>query len=144
MAPAIAAAIAGTVAGFAGSVMATGSRRTGRAAEDAVAAALAPVPHRLHCWGDAGANPYAGMLAWAEAVVVTGDSVSMVSESLATSVPVFIADPGGLGPRHRRLHASLVAAGQARLLAEAPAPFAREALDETGRVAAEIARRGLL
>ena len=59
------------------------------------------VPHRLHRWGDAGANPYAGMLAWADAVVVTGDSVSMLSEALATSVPVFIADPGGLGPRHR-------------------------------------------
>jgi mitochondrial fission protein ELM1 len=144
MAPAIAAAIAGTVAGFAGSVLATGSRRTGRAAEDAVAAALAPVPHRLHRWGDAGANPYAGMLAWADAVVVTGDSVSMLSESLATSVPVFIADPGGLGPRHRRLHDSLVAVGQARLLADEPTPFAREALDETGRVAAEIAGRGLL
>jgi mitochondrial fission protein ELM1 len=144
MAPATAAAIAGTVAGFAGSVLATGSRRTGRAAEDAVAAALAPVPHRLHRWGDAGANPYAGMLAWADAVVVTGDSVSMLSESLATSVPVFIADPGGLGPRHRRLHDSLVAADQARLLTEAPTPFAREALDETGRVAAEITRRELL
>jgi mitochondrial fission protein ELM1 len=143
MAPATAAAIAGAVAGFAGSVLATGSRRTGRAAEDAVAAALAPVPHRLHRWGDAGANPYAGMLAWADAVVVTGDSVSMLSESLATAVPVFIADPGGLGPRHRRLHDSLLGAGQARLLAVAPTPFAREALDETGRVAAEIVRRGL-
>jgi mitochondrial fission protein ELM1 len=84
------------------------------------------------------------MLAWADTVVVTGDSVSMLSESLATSVPVFIADPGGLGPRHRRLHDSLVAAGQARLLADAPTRFAREALDETGRVAAEIVARGLL
>jgi mitochondrial fission protein ELM1 len=144
MAPATAAAIAATVAGFAGSVMATGSRRTGAAAQQAVAAALAPVPHRLHRWGDASANPYAGMLAWADAVVVTGDSVSMLSESLATAVPVFIADPGGLGPRHRRLHASLLAAGQARLLADAPAPFARDALDETGRVAAEILARDIL
>ncbi|WP_230165449.1 mitochondrial fission ELM1 family protein [Roseomonas sp. CECT 9278] len=143
MAPATAAAIAASVAGFAGSVLATGSRRTGRAAEDAVAAALAPVPYRLHRWGDAGANPYAGMLAWADAVVVTGDSVSMLSESLATAVPVFIADPGGLGPRHRRLHGSLLAAGQARLLADAPAPFARAALDETGRVVAAIRDRGL-
>lgn len=143
MAPATASAIAAAVAGFAGSVLATGSRRSGRAAEDAVVAAIAPVPHRMHRWGDAGPNPYAGMLAWADAVVVTGDSVSMLSESLATAVPVFIADPGGLGPRHRRLHDSLLAAGQARLLADAPAPFARDALDETGRVAAEIARRGL-
>ena len=87
--------------------------------------ALAGVPHRLHRWGDAGPNPYAGFLAWADAVVVTGDSVSMLSEALATAAPVFIADPGGLGPRHLRLHESLIAAGQARPLAAAPAPFGR-------------------
>jgi mitochondrial fission protein ELM1 len=139
-----ATAIATKVVGFAGSVLATGSRRTGHTAEDAVAAAIAPLPHHLHRWGDGGANPYAGMLAWADAVVVTGDSVSMLSEALATAAPVFIADPGGLGPRHRLLHESLIAAGQARMLADAPAPFAREALDETGRIAAEIVRRGLI
>jgi hypothetical protein len=84
------------------------------------------------------------MLAWADAVVVTGDSVSMLSEALATAAPVFIADPGGLGPRHRRLHESLLAAGQARMLGDAPTPFARDALDETGRVAAAIVARRLL
>lgn len=143
MAPDVAARIAARVAGFAGSVLATGSRRTGRAAEDAVAAALRTVPHRLHRWGDAGANPYAGLLAWADAVVITGDSVSMASEALATSAAVFIADPGGLGPRHRRLHESLFAAGAARPLDDHPAMFARAPLDETGRVAAEVARRFL-
>jgi mitochondrial fission protein ELM1 len=140
----VAAAIARQVAGFAGSVLATGSRRTGRAAESAVAAALASRPHLLHRWGDPGPNPYAGLLAWADAVVVTGDSVSMISEALATRVPVFIADPGGLGARHKRLHESIYAAGQARPLAAAPAPFDRAPLDETGRVAAEILHRNLL
>ncbi|GGC34087.1 nucleoside-diphosphate sugar epimerase [Siccirubricoccus deserti] len=144
MAPAAAAAIAARVAGFAGSVMASTSRRSGPAAAEAMAMALAGVPHRLYRAGEAGPNPYVGFLAWADAVVVTGDSVSMLSEALATLAPVFIADPGGLGSRHRRLAESLVAAGQARPLAAAPAPFARPALDETGRVAAAIAIRGLL
>jgi len=143
MAPATAAAIARQVAGFAGSVLATGSRRTGRLAEAAAADMLGRVTHRFHRWGDGGANPYAGLLAWADAVVVTGDSVSMVSEALATAAPVFIADPGGLGERHRRLHQSLYAARQARPLAEAPTPFVREPLDETGRVAFEVAERFL-
>lgn len=143
MGPETAAAIARQVAGFAGCVLATGSRRTGRAAEAAVKEVLAPLPHHLHRWGEGGANPYAGMLAWADAVVVTGDSVSMVSEALATTVPVFVADPGGLGERHRRLHGSLYAARQARPLAEAPTPFDRAPLDETGRVAFEIAERFL-
>lgn len=143
MAPEVAARIATRVAGFAGSVLATGSRRTGRPAESAVAEAIGHLPHRLHRWGDGGTNPYAGLLAWADAVVVTGDSVSMISEALATALPVFVADPGGLGPRHHRLHESIFAAGQARPLEEAPTPFARAPLDETGRVAFEVAERFL-
>lgn len=142
MDPATAAALGARVAGFAGSILATTSRRTGATATQALAGALAGVPHRLFRWGDAGPNPYAGFLAWADAVVVTGDSVSMLSEALAGAAPVFIADPGGLGPRHLRLHASLVAAGQARLLAAAPEAFGRPPLDESGRVAATILSRG--
>lgn len=142
MDPGIAAALGAEVAGFAGSVLATASRRTGTPATAALADALAPVPHRLHRWGGAGPNPYAGFLAWADIVVVTGDSVSMLSEALATAAPVFIADPGGLGPRHLRLHGSLIKAGQARMLPAAPAPFVRAPVDEAGRVAAEIRARG--
>jgi len=144
MDPGVAAALGAEVAGFAGSVLATASRRTGAAATDALAGALSGMPHRLHRWGDAGPNPYAGFLAWADAVVVTGDSVSMLSEALATAVPVFIADPGGLGPRHLRLHGGLIAAGQAKMLAAAPTPFDRPKLDEAARVAAEIRARGWL
>jgi mitochondrial fission protein ELM1 len=142
MDPATASAIGGAVASFAGSVLATTSRRTGAEATEALAAALAGRPHRLFRWGDAGGNPFAGFLAWADAVVVTGDSVSMLSEALATAVPVFVADPGGLGPRHRRLQESLYAAGQARPLEAAPVPFPRAPLDEAGRVAAVILARG--
>ena len=141
MRPETAASITRQVVGFAGSVLATGSRRTGAAAEAAVAETLGDMPHHLRRWSDGGPNPYAGMLAWADAVVVTGDSVSMLSEALASTAPVFVADPGGLGARHQRLHDSIYAAGQARPLAEAPTPFVREPFDETGRVAYEIAER---
>jgi mitochondrial fission protein ELM1 len=125
---------------MAGSVLATTSRRTGAPATEALSTALAERPHRLFRWGEGGANPYAGFLAWADAVVVTGDSVSMLSEALATSVPVFVADPGGLGPRHRRLRESLIRAGQARGLGEGW--FDRHPLDESARVAAAIRARG--
>ncbi|CAA9259883.1 MAG: DUF1022 domain-containing protein [uncultured Acetobacteraceae bacterium] len=144
MDPDTAAAIGARAAGFAGSVLASTSRRTGNAAAAALAGALRGVPHRLFRWGDTGPNPYLGFLAWADAAVVTGDSVSMLSEALATPGPVFVADPGGLGPRHRALHASLYAAGQARPLAPDPPPFARAPLDESGRVAAIIRARGLV
>ena len=144
LAPAISAALGAQVAGFAGSVMATASRRTGVSATEALAAALAPVPHRLYRWGDPGANPLLGFMAWADALVVSGDSVSMLSEALVSTAPVFIASLGDEGRRHLALHSSLYAAGQARPLSAAPAPFARPALDEVGRIAAEIMTRGLL
>lgn len=142
--PARAAALGAQVAGLGGSVLASASRRTGAAATDALAQALTTVPHRLHRWGETGKNPYLGFLAWADLVVVSGDSVSMLSEALMTAAPVFVAPLGDEGPRHLALHASLYAAGQARPLAQAPAPFDRPALDEVGRVAAAILARGWL
>jgi len=142
--PAIAAALGRKVAGFAGSVMATASRRTGAAATAALAEALSPVPHRLHAWGSAGENPYLGILAWADVMVVSGDSVSMLSEALVTAAPIFIAPLGDEGPRHRALHASLQAAGQARPIDDAPTPFARQPRDEVARIVAAIRERGLL
>lgn len=143
MDPATAAGIGQRAAALGASVLATASRRTGATATEALARVLAPVPHRLHRWGAEGPNPYPGLLAWADAVVVTGDSVSMLSEALMAPAPVWIADPGGLGLRHRALAESLVAAGQARHLGEGDGPFARPAaLDETGRVARAILDRG--
>jgi hypothetical protein len=141
MAPAVASALGTRVGGFAGSVLATASRRTGAEATEALAAALSAVPHRLHRWGRQGPNPLLGFMAWADALVVTGDSVSMLSEALVTTVPLYVATTGGEGRRHRALHESLYAAGQARPLAEAPTPFRREPLDETARIAAEIRAR---
>jgi mitochondrial fission protein ELM1 len=142
--PALAAKLGGRVAEFAGSVLATTSRRTGSAAAEALAKTLMAVPHRLHRWGDAGDNPYLGVLGWADVLVVSGDSVSMLSEALVTAAPVFVAAMGDEGRRHLALHESLYAAGQARPLDHAPAPFARAPLDEVGRVAGQILRRGWL
>jgi mitochondrial fission protein ELM1 len=142
--PGLAADLGARVAGFAGSVLATASRRTGAAATEALGAALSTMPHRLHRWGAAGPNPLLGFMAWADLLVVTGDSVSMLSESLVTAVPLFIAPTGDEGPRHRALHASLYAARQARPIEAAPAPFARAPCDETARIAATIRARGWL
>lgn len=142
--PAIAAALGRRVAGFAGSVMATASRRTGAAATAALAESLKPIPHRLHAWGSAEENPLLGFMAWADVMVVSGDSVSMLSEALVTPAPLFIAPLGDEGPRHRALHDSLRAAGQARPITDAPAPFARAPRDEVARVVAAIRDRGLL
>ena len=85
-----------------GSVLATTSARTGSEAADAFESALA-APAYLHRWTrDAAENPYRALLALADEIVVTGDSLSMLAEATATGKPVFIFDLGGMrdaGPR---------------------------------------------
>lgn len=130
--------------GMGGSVMATTSRRTGKPASDALAQGLGPVLHVLYRWGEPDENPYLGYLATADAIVVTADSVSMISEACATEAPVFVALPELARPRHRMLIETLVQAGQVRPFTQTLSRWDREPLDESGRVADEIHRRFLL
>lgn len=141
LAPAVAARIARQAAGLGRAVAATTSRRTGTAAADAVAEALAATPHHLHRWGEGTENPFLAILAAADHLVVTADSISMLSEAMMSEATLWMADPGGLGPRHRAMTESLRAAGLAAWLGEAAAP-PRPALDETGRVVDIIRARG--
>jgi mitochondrial fission protein ELM1 len=141
MEPGLAARIATQAAGLGASVLVTASRRTGLAATESVAVVLKNIPHRLYPWGGPGANPYGAMLAMADILVVTGDSISMLSEALMTPSPLLIADPGGLGPRHRSVAESLVKAGLAARLGD-PVPPPHPVRDETGRIADEIRLRG--
>jgi hypothetical protein len=39
---------------------------------------------------DAGPNPHLGHLAWADAFVITADSISMLSEACSTGKPVYV------------------------------------------------------
>ena len=73
------------------SVMVTPSRRTPDYLLNAVRNGLRSRPHWI--WDGKGNNPYIHMLALADAIIVTGDSHSMVSDALATRVPVAIFEP---------------------------------------------------
>lgn len=121
----------------------TTSRRTGRRAADALTVALRETPHTLHRFGEHAPNPYLSMLAHSKHLVVTADSISMLSEALMSPAPLLIADPGGLGPRHRSMAEALYAADLAAPLGEA-APPPHPPVDETARVADAIRARGLL
>ena len=73
-----------------GSVFAITSPRTGAEATAALRSGLGESAH-LHEWKSGEAdNPYMGYLALADAIVVTGDSESMLAETVATGKPVFI------------------------------------------------------
>lgn len=125
-----------------GSLMVTTSRRTGREAEEALLSAL-PEPAWLYRWGDGtgggGDNPYFGFLACADAVVVTGDSVSMVSEACASHVPVYIYAPEALiAPKHARLHVHLYALGLAEALSGTFRPWSHPPLNAASDVAKAV------
>lgn len=94
-------------------VMATPSRRTPPEVSEALTTALA-APGGF-CWDGVGENPYFSLLANADRILVTGDSVNMVGEAVATGVPVHVIEP--LAPRRkiRAYLAALEAAGAIRL-----------------------------
>lgn len=128
-----------------GSLLVTTSRRTGPQATAALLAAL-PEPRFVHQWGDGGENPYMGLLALADAIVVTGDSVSMCCEACATTAPVNIfAPPGSVADKHARLHRELYELGLARPLDDGCLEaWTHPPLRPAEAVAEEIRRRGLL
>ncbi len=75
-----------------GSLLVTTSARTGQAAADALSAAIA-VPHVFYRWqGPEADNPFHAFLGLSGSIVVTADSVSMLSEACATGKPVHLFD----------------------------------------------------
>jgi hypothetical protein len=77
-----------------GSLLITTSARTPAATIAALAAVVAHQPNHFFQWSpNAVDNPYFGYLALADAIVVTGDSISMLTEACATRKPVYIFDP---------------------------------------------------
>jgi hypothetical protein len=82
-----------------GSLLVTTSARTSRVAADALKAAI-DCPAYWHRWTRTGEeNPFFGFVGLADAVIVTGESISMITEASASASgkPVFMFEFGG-GP----------------------------------------------
>ncbi|NND66162.1 MAG: nucleoside-diphosphate sugar epimerase [Halioglobus sp.] len=81
-----------------GSLLVTSSSRSRPTALDALEQSIT-VPNAFYRFqqGDA-ANPYLGILAWADRLIVTGDSIAMLSEACSTGKPVMMFDLGGMRP----------------------------------------------
>lgn len=45
---------------------------------------------KVHIWNGEGPNPHVGHLAWADAFIITPESVSMLSEACSTGKPVYV------------------------------------------------------
>jgi mitochondrial fission protein ELM1 len=137
-------ALIGACRDLPGSLLVVTSRRTGAEALSALAESL-PDNGWLCGWQDRAESPYLALLALADQVVVTGDSMSMCCEACANGGPVFIFAPAHLiEPKHALLHEDLIKQGYARPLGGDSAPWRHPPLNASGTVAAEIRRRALL
>jgi mitochondrial fission protein ELM1 len=117
----------------------TPSRRTDPAVTRELTDALASLGGWV--WDGTGENPYFGLLGLADAIVVTMDSVSMVSEAVATRVPVMLAGLPGSSRRIGLFTQGLIADGRVRDFTGRCEMWPVEPLDDTSAAAAEMRRR---
>ena len=117
----------------------TPSRRTAPEVIAILRAALEPLGAWI--WDFSGENPYFGMLACADAVIVTADSVSMVSEAVATHVPVYLVRLPGKSARIGAFMDALARDGRVRDFAGRLELWNTAPLDDTAEAGAELRRR---
>ena len=119
-----------------GAVLATPSRRTGPAGLALLSERLAGVPGEV--WDGTGDNPYFAYLAVADALLVTADSVSMVSEAASTGKPVHIIDLPGGDAKFARFHEGMRRAGITRPFAGDIEQWSYRPPDDTARAGAAL------
>jgi hypothetical protein len=109
---ALAKELVGQASRLGGSLLVTPSRRTGEENVRVLRDALSGTPH--YFWDGASINPYFGMLGGADVLLVTADSVNMITEACASGHPVYVyALPGG-SEKSERFHEGLYLRGYAR------------------------------
>lgn len=123
-----------------GTLWVSGSRRTPAWLASAVRARYASCGARL--WFDAsdGENPYAGFLACADRIIVSPDSINLITEACATGAPVYIAGRPAEASRHRRFIEALFESGRARPLDGEPADWPVHPLRELDQVTEQLRR----
>jgi mitochondrial fission protein ELM1 len=121
-----------------GSLLVTPSRRTPADALAAFSHAVADVPHTI--WDGSGDNPYFGFLALADVIVVTGDSVNMVTEAVGTGKPVFVQALKGSSTRLARFHRLMQERGATRPFAGRLETWTYPPINDTELVASAVRR----
>lgn len=123
-----------------GGLLISPSRRTGETSIRTLRESLGDTPHRI--WDMCGKNPYHGWLGLADAVLVTGDSVNMISEATATQRPVWLLDLPVARRRRaakfRQFHDAMIAAGHLRRFAGRLDHWHQTPPDDTRRAAARV------
>ncbi len=139
MTPAITEKLAARLKTLEGGLMVTASRRTGEENERLLRESLKGSGHFI--WDGSGPNPYFGMLAWADFILVTADSASMLSEAATTGKPVYMIDLEGGTKRLNAMQDNLIRRGAVRRFEGALEEWHYEPLSDSRKVAAEIQKR---
>jgi mitochondrial fission protein ELM1 len=127
-----------------GSLLLSTSRRSPDWLRDAARAEFSAVPGVQWHGADDGPNPYPGLLAWADRLVVSPDSVNLLSEACATEAPVLVHLERPLQGKLAAFLRDLAESGRVRTMDAEFAPWAVRPLRETAAVAAQVrARLGL-
>lgn len=119
-------------------LLVTPSRRSDPATIAILRDGLAGLPAEI--WDGEGENPYFAFLELAEALVVTGDSVNMVTEAASTGKPVYVVELEGGSAKFRRFHETLRATGVTRPFAGRLEQWSYTPLRDTVAVAAAVRR----
>jgi mitochondrial fission protein ELM1 len=118
----------------------TPSRRTDPAALAAFKTALGDLPGAV-VWDGAGANPFFGYLGSADAVIVTCESISMISEACATGAAVLLARLPGKSARFEKFFAKLERMGLVRWFSGKLELWENSRLDDMDRIASQVRQR---
>ncbi|BAW80119.1 hypothetical conserved protein [Candidatus Nitrosoglobus terrae] len=92
------------------SIMITPSRRTDGAVIEILRESLGR--DEVYIWEGRGENPYFGILAWSDVILVSCDSVSMISEACATDRPVYLLKLPGKGRKFQTFYQYLTDLGR--------------------------------
>ena len=124
-------------------LMITTSRRTGEENTSLIKRNLTRPENFI--WDGLSPNPYMGMLAWADVILVTADSTSMISEAATTGKPVYVLPMKGLTKRQIQLVENLKIYGAVREFDGKIENWDYTPLCDSSKIAAEILKKcGLL
>lgn len=120
-------------------ILATVSRRTGEAEANILRGGLASLPAVL--WDGKGPNPYFGYLGLADVVVVTCESISMISEACSTGKPVLVARLPGRSKRFEQFYDGLLRRGLIQWFDGRLMQWENTRLDDMDHIARDIRDR---
>ena len=119
--------------------MMTTSRRTGDENTAVLKSALAKSGN--YFWDGVSPNPYMGMLAYADFILVTADSTSMISEAATTGRRVYVLPMKGLTKRQNQLIENLKSYGAVRDFTGILEDWTYPPLNDSAKIAAIIRQK---